>query len=236
MREKIYNIIEVNQSDNLSSRIYDIFMMVTIVISIIPLAFKEQYLIFVLIDKVTAIIYIIDYLLRFITADYRRPDSKTKAFLLYPFTPMAIIDFLAILPTVILLNNSFKLLKIVRLLRSFRIFRVFKVIRYSKSINMIINIFKRQKDILLTVLGIAVLYILISALIILNVEPQSFDNYFEAVYWATVSLTTMGYGDIYPTSTAGRIITMLSSILGIAIIALPASIITAGLMDELNQQ
>ena len=78
-------------------------------------------------------------------------------------------------------------------------------------------------------------YILISALIIFNVEPESFETFFDAVYWATVSLTTVGYGDIYPVSTLGRIITMLSSIFGIAVVALPAGIITAGYMNELNR-
>ena len=73
-----------------------------------------------------------------------------------------------------------------------------------------------------------------SALVIFNVEPQTFDNFFEAIYWATVSLTTVGYGDIYPTSDIGRIITMISSVFGIAIVALPAGIITAGYMDEIS--
>ena len=75
-----------------------------------------------------------------------------------------------------------------------------------------------------------------SALIIFNVEPQTFDTFFDAIYWATVSLTTMGYGDIYPVSMAGQVITMLSAILGIAIVALPASIITTGYMEEINEQ
>lgn len=236
MRTRIYEIIEVAQPNDIVSRFYDIFMLITIFISIVPLAFKEQTELFVLIDKIAVVIYIIDYLLRLITADLKFKNLRKKSFFVYPFTPFAIIDLIAILPSIILLNNSFKLFKIFRLFRSLRVFRLFKAIRYSKSVTIIINIFKNQKEALLTVLGIAFAYILVSALIILNVEPQSFDNYFEAVYWATVSLTTMGYGDIYPVSTAGRIITMLSSILGIAVIALPASIITAGLMEELNKK
>ena len=100
---------------------------------------------------------------------------------------------------------------------------------------MIINVFKKQKETFFTIAGIAVAYILVSALIILNIEPDTFSNYFEAVYWATVSLTTVGYGDIYPVTTIGKIITMISSILGIAVVALPAGIITAGIMDEVNK-
>ena len=79
-------------------------------------------------------------------------------------------------------------------------------------------------------------YIFISALIIYNVESDSFKNIFAAIYWATVSLTTVGYGDIYPVSTLGRTITMISSIFGIAIVELPAGIITAGYMNEINKK
>ena len=82
----------------------------------------------------------------------------------------------------------------------------------------------------------AIGYILVSALIIFNVEGDSFSSFFDAIYWATVSLTTVGYGDIYPVTTAGRIITMISSIFGIAIVALPAGIITAGYMDVINEE
>ena len=79
-------------------------------------------------------------------------------------------------------------------------------------------------------------YILIAALVIFNLEPDTFKNFFEAICWATVSLTTAGYGDIYPTSPIGRVFTMISSLLGIAIVALPAGIITAGYMKEVDEK
>lgn len=148
---------------------------------------------------------------------------------------MAIIDLLSILPSVALLNKGFKFLRIFRLIRALRVFRVFKALRYSKSFRIIITVFKKQKESLLAVLSLAFAYILISALIIYNVEPDSFDTFFSAVYWATVSLTTMGYGDIYPVTMIGRIVTMVSSLFGIAIIALPAGIITAGYMNEISK-
>jgi voltage-gated potassium channel len=115
------------------------------------------------------------------------------------------------------------------------VFRVFKAVRYSRNIQLFITVFKKQKDALLTIIGIAVLYILISALVVLNVEPETFGDYFHAVYWATISLTTMGYGDIYPTSVQGQVVTMISSFIGIAIVAMPAGVITAGFMEELNK-
>ena len=76
---------------------------------------------------------------------------------------------------------------------------------------------------------------MISALIMFNVESATFPSFFDAVYWATVSLTTVGYGDIYAVSTIGKVITMLSSVFGIAIVALPAGIVTAGYMEEINK-
>lgn len=209
-------------------------MMLVIFASLIPLVFKEQLLVFLWLDRITVTIFIIDYVLRLITADFKLKGKEIKAFVIYPFTPMAIIDLLSILPSITILNSGFRLLKIFRLMRTFRVFRVFKAVRYSKNIMIILRVLKRQRDSLLVVLWLAIAYVLVSALIIFNVEPQTFDSFFDAIYWATVSLTTVGYGDIYPVSMAGKIITMLSAVLGIAIVALPASIITAGYMEEIN--
>ena len=146
---------------------------------------------------------------------------------------MAIIDLLAILPTFTIITSGFKLLKLFRLIRTFRVFKIF---RYSKQIIVISNVIKKQKEPLLAVCALAVAYIVICALIIFNVEPNTFDNFFSAIYWATVSLTTMGYGDIYPVSTIGQVVTMLSSFVGIAIVALPAGIITAGYIDQIKKE
>lgn len=162
----------------------------------------------------------------------------TISFVIYPFNPSAIIDLLAVLPSFRILSNSFRVLKIFRLfrvLRVLRILRIFKAFRYSKSIDIVVKVIKREKNALTVVALLATGYVLICALVIFNVEPATFDNYFRAVYWATVSLTTVGYGDIYPISTAVQIITMLSSVVGIAIVALPAGIITAGYMKEVSR-
>ena len=234
-RQRIFEIIELSDNDDKLSSIYDVFMMIVIVASIVPLAFKETYPAFLVIDKVTVVIFIIDYLLRLITADFKLKRGLAS-FVIYPITPMAIIDLLAILPSLSVLNSGLRLLKVIRLLRTFRVFRVFKAIRYSKSIQIVLGVFKKTKESLLVVCGIAIVYVLVSALVVFNVEPDTFENYFEAVYWATVSLTTMGYGDIYPVTIAGRIITMISSFMGIAIVALPAGIITSGMMDEINSE
>lgn len=113
---------------------------------------------------------------------------------------------------------------------------LFKLARYSRNIRIISNVFKAQKEPLLAVLGLALAYILVSALVVFNVEPDTFSSFFEAIYWATVSLTTMGYGDIYPVTATGRMVTMISSIFSIAVVALPAGIVTAGYMEEITKE
>lgn len=119
MRKKIYSIIEPVGNDNKLSNIYDFIMMTTIVVSIIPLAFKETNAFFQWIDYITVSIFILDYLFRLLTADYKL-EKSVVSFFVYPLTPMAIIDLVSILPSLTVLNSSFRLLKLFRLLRTLR--------------------------------------------------------------------------------------------------------------------
>lgn len=234
MRKRLFQVIEVAGEGDRASTVYDSLMMAVIVASLVPLAFKETNPIFNMIDMVTACVFILDYALRLLTADMKL-HKGAMSFALYPFTPMALIDLMAILPSFTSLLPGLRLVKLLRLFRTFRVFRSFKVFRYAKSVQIIVDVIRTQRAPLLAVCSMAAGYVLISALIIFNVEPETFDNFFEAVYWATVSLTTMGYGDIYPVTTIGRLVTMISSFVGIAIVALPAGIITAGYMDKINE-
>ena len=234
MRKKLYEILEPAH-DNVLSKIYDIFMMIVIVVSLVPLLFKENNAIFNILEYITVAIFILDYILRWFTSDLKLKKS-ILSFFIYPIMPMAIIDLLSILPALTMFNNALKLLKVFRLLRALKVFRTFKFLRYSKSFEVIIEVFKKQKNILISVVAMALAYIMVSALVIYNVEPESFESFFDAIYWATVSLTTVGYGDIYPVTTIGRMVTMVSSIFGIAIIALPSGVITAGYLSEVNKE
>lgn len=236
LRKRIYGIIEKAEEKDYISAIYDYFMMLMIIVSLVPLAFKTESTAFTVIDKVTVSIFIIDYLLRWLTADYKYEKRSVWSFAKYPFSIMAIIDLLSILPSLTVVNSGFKVLRVLRMLRAMRVFRVFKAMRYSKSFKIIANVMRSSKESLVAVCVLAGGYIMISALVIFNVEPDSFQSFFDAVYWATVSLTTVGYGDIYPVSKLGRLITMFSSIFGIAIVALPAGIITAGYMSEIEKE
>lgn len=233
MRKRIYEIIEKANGNDKASKIYDILMMVSIILSIIPLCFIEQNSIFILIDKLTVCLFIVDYILRFITADFSSCKRKSTSFIFYPFRPMAVIDLLSILPSITDLSHAFKVFRIFRLCKTLRIFKFF---RYSKNIQIIINVLVKKKDALATVGMLALSYIFVTALIVFQVEPTTFNNFFRAIYWATVSLTTVGYGDIYPTSDIGRIISMLSSFLGIAVVALPSGIIISGYQDEIEKE
>ena len=224
-RKTLFQIIEPHQKENAIEKAYDVFMFLTIIVSLIPLTTKSHTGVFMWLDFVSTIIFIIDYILRLLTADYKLGKGKLS-FFLYPFIFLAMADLLCILPSLFLLNNS---------LRLFKILHIFKFIRYSKNIQILTNVLKKQKDSLMIVGLLALGYIFISALIIFNVEPSTFPNFFDALYWATISLTTVGYGDIYAVSTTGKIITMISSFLGIAIVALPAGIITAGYMKEIKE-
>lgn len=234
MRKKIFEMIEPSNRDGLLGRFYDFIMIVAIIASVVPLAFKASYLVFEVVEYICVGIFAIDYVLRMICADFILKKG-IASFLLYPISPMAIIDIIAILPSISLLNEGFKLLKIFRLLRSFKVFRAFKFFRYSKTFDVVFNVFKKQKNILITVMSMAVAYIFVSALIMYNVEPDTFNSFFDAIYWSTISLTSVGYGDIVPATAMGKVITMLSSVLGIAIIALPSGVITAGYLAEITK-
>lgn len=235
MRKRIFEIIETAKDDDNISSIYDAVMLLAIIISIIPLGFKQSFPVFYYTDIITTTLFIIDYVLRLITADYKLQERSAISFVKYPFTPWAIIDLVSILPSLTVLNPGFKLFRLLRIIRTLRVLRVFKAFRYSKSIKIIAKVIKNSREPLMAVCTLAICYILISALVIFNVEADSFDTLFDAIYWATVSLTTVGYGDIYPVTTAGRVITMISSIFGIAVVALPAGVITAGYLEALTE-
>lgn len=193
MRKRLYDIIEVKEEESLGSTLYDAFMLLTIIASIIPLCFKKQTAYMEIIDQVTVIVFIIDYLLRWSTADYKLKRYKSRAFLYYPFTPMALIDFASILPSLTVLNPGWKLL---RLFRQVRALRIFKFARYSRSIRMIVRVLRREKDVLFAV----------------------------------------GYGDIYPVTVFGKLVSMISSIVGIAVVALPAGVITGGYIEAIKHR
>ena len=186
-REKLYRVVEPRNKENYSSRVYDIVMLIAIAMGILPLMFRTQVRLFWYFDLISAICFIIDYLLRWCTADFDSKRGKVAAFLIYPFTPMAIIDLLSILPIFNLLGPTFKVFRVSRLLK---ILRIFKVVRYFEPLEIIIAVIRKQSKILMTVLSLAFFYIFITALIMFNAEedinPETgkylFDSFFDAFY------------------------------------------------------
>lgn len=240
MIKEIVNIIEPN-TDNKWSRIYEWIMLVAIAIGIFPLMFRTHYTLFWFFDIISCVCFVVDYLLRWVTVRARSEKKRWTAFVVYPFTPMAIIDLLSILPTVSLLSPAFKAARLSRLLK---ILRVVKVIRYFESLEIILSVIRKQKKVLYAVLSMAMFYTFVTAMIMFNAEEEInpdtgdylFENFFDAFYWAICTLTTVGYGDLYPISTTGRVISIISSLVGIAIIALPSGVITAGYLDEIRER
>ena len=113
MKRKIFEIIEKSHGNNKTSFLYDVFMIIVIITSLIPLAFKSAPSFMVWVEWITTVIFIIDYILRWMTADLKLEKGK-KSFVLYPFTFLAIIDILSILPTLLIINESLRVLKIFR--------------------------------------------------------------------------------------------------------------------------
>lgn len=232
MKTRIYQIIEIAEGDDRASAIYDRTMIALILLSMVPLFFKGSNPAFRLIDKGTAAVFVVDYLLRWWTAD-RKLGRGLLSHLIYPFTPFAIIDLLSILPAFAPVSAGFKLLRLLRLAKAFRALRM---LRYSRSFALILDVIRRERTALLAVCWLAGGYVVLSALIMFQAEPDTFGSFFDAFYWAMVTLTTVGYGDVYPVTAVGRIVSMISSFMGIAIVALPTGIITAGYMSALAER
>ncbi|MDO4173647.1 MAG: ion transporter [Eubacteriales bacterium] len=243
LRKKLYEVIEKDKQHNVLSRIYDCYILVLVVLSAIPLMHKIWTAEIVLLDEIITILFIIDYLLRWATADFipiLQKYPRWRAFLLYPFTPMAIIDLLAVAPMFLSLPWTpmmplTQYIQILRIMRVFRCIRFFKTMRYAKSFLYIFRAVKRESKLLMMVMALALLYLFASAAFMFSVEPDTFDNFFQAIYWAMAMLTTVGYGDIYPVTEAGQFVSILSSFFGTAVVAMPASIITAGFIEEINR-
>lgn len=232
-KRRIYEVIEVSSIGDISSRAYDRLMTTAIIVGLLPLTVKEMNNYLVAIDIFVSILFIIDYAARVYTADYKMGYQNYRAYIAYIFTPLAIFDFLSIVPVVYIF---IPVSGFISLLRLFRVFRMLKLVRYSKTMIIIRNVIRKVKSQLMAVLFLIIIYIFGAAMLIFQLEPNLFNNFFDALYWATISITTIGYGDIYPVTTVGRLITMISALVGMAVIALPTGIITAAYMAEITKK
>ncbi|CBK74284.1 Ion channel [Butyrivibrio fibrisolvens 16/4] len=232
-KRRIYEVLEVSSIGDVSSRAYDKLMTIAIIVGLVPLTLKDNNIYTLMIDILVSILFIIDYIARIYTADYKMGVKNYRAYIAYIFTPLAIFDLLSISPILYIFFPSFA---VIGLFRLFRVFRVLKLVRYSKTMIVIANVVRKVRTQLLAVLLLIIVYIFVSAMLVFQLEPNLFKTFFDALYWATISITTIGYGDIYPITPVGRFITMISALMGMAVIALPTGIITAAYMAEITKK
>jgi voltage-gated potassium channel len=233
LKKRIYDVIEISKDNDRASTAYDVMILFAVIDGLLPLATKTSNSYTLTLDIVATLIFIIDYALRMYTSDYKMGIQSYHAYIANFFQPMSLVDLLSIIPIIAIFKPS---VSIIRLLRLFRIFRIFKLLRYSKSMRNITNVLRRVRKPLCAVLIITAIYIVSSALFIFQIEPNLFNSFFDALYWATISITTIGYGDISPITPAGRFVTMISALVGVAVIALPSGIITAAYMEEIKKK
>lgn len=194
--------------------------------------------IFKLIEYTSVYLFSLEYILRLWVADLRYPNrSKWTSRLFFAITPMALIDLMAILPFYLPMLIPFDL-RILRLLRVTRLIRIFKLNRYSKAFILLSNIIKRKKaELAVTIFTTLVLLLLASTLMYYiegDVQPEAFPNIIASLWWAVATLTTVGYGDIYPITGLGRLLSGIIAVLGIGLVALPTGIISSGFMEEFS--
>ncbi len=245
IKNRVFKIIQASEDNDIASRVFDICLIGLILINVclviadtfnLPESLQK---ISYNIEVVSVIIFSIEYILRIWTADYLYPNNKWFiAKVKYIFSFLAIIDLLAILPFYLPFLISIDL-RVLRMLRIIRLFRVFKINRYTNALTSIIKVFKNRQNELLSSIFVVLLLMIVASVLMYSVEnkaqPDVFRNAFDALWWALATLTTVGYGDIYPVTVLGKILSAIIAILGIGLVAVPTGIISAGFMENLEK-
>ena len=246
IKQRIFKIIQVAKPNDKLSRIFDISLMSLIMLNVClviadTFTLRENLLkIFSHIETVSVIIFTIEYILRVWTADLLYPEKKYfTAKLKYIFSFLAIIDFLAIIPFYLPFIIPIDL-RVLRMLRIIRLFRIFKINRYTDALSNIFKVFKDKKHELLSSIFVVLLLMIVAAVLMYNIEnsaqPEVFKNAFDALWWALATLTTVGYGDIYPVTIMGKVLSAIIALLGIGLVAVPTGIISAGFIETISEE
>ena len=240
-RRKTYAILQPDDGSSILSRIFDWLITSFILLSIITVFLATFDLplgvlrVLTVIENVVSIVFTIEYILRIATADFLYPQSGAVASRLkYVISPMAIIDLAAILPFWLPMFIPGTMLGL-RAFRLFRLLRIFKLNRYFDAMKTLGAVIASKKRELLGSVFVVFIIMLISSLLMYSAEhdtqPDVFRNAFSGLWWAVATLTTVGYGDIYPVTALGRIIGAVIAFSGIAAVAIPTGIISSGLME-----
>ncbi|OEK09390.1 potassium channel protein [Flavivirga aquatica] len=246
LKKKIFLLIDEERGNKKGDHFVEYFICILILLNVITIflesyrSINEQYgLLFYGIELVSIIVFSIEYIIRVWVADLQYPTlSPIRARLKYIFSFLGLVDLLSILP--FYLPYLMKIdLRVVRVLRLLRLLRLLKLNRHSKSLRLIGTVLKNTKnDILVTVFMVFILLVLASTLMY-NIEneaqPEAFNNIGQALWWAVATLTTVGYGDIYPITGFGKFLSGIIALLGIGIVALPTGIISSAYIEEVQK-
>ncbi|UNU24467.1 ion transporter [Microcoleus vaginatus] len=250
MRKKIktiiYEILETSDSSNLYSLADDVVITGLILINVAafiastsPTLSPEYTSLLANIEIVSSFVFTIEYILRLwvSTAD-RRYSHPLWGRLRYALTPLSLIDLVAILPFYFLL--LFPSLDFVNLIRVLRLLRLLKMSRYSESVRtMGAVLYSKKEELIATAFAVFILLIFASSIMYFveyEAHPEAFGSIPDAMWWGVVTLTTVGYGDIYPITPLGKLLGAMLAFLGIGIFALPAGIIAGGFSEELQKR
>lgn len=233
MRHHIKNMVELNNSKR--SKFFALFIQLLILISIIIFSIEtipdlnpHTRKVLHYIDLFIVIIFTIEYILRIYLARHK---------LRFVFSLLGLIDLLAILPFYISIGVD---LRALRALRFLSIFRIFKLIRYNRAIHHFIRAIRSAKEEILLFIFVTLILIFFSAVGIYYFEheaqPEYFSSVFESLWWAVITLTTVGYGDVYPITVGGRVFTFFILMIGLGIIAIPTAIISSALTKSMDRK
>jgi len=246
MKARIYEILFDTKDDDKVGKVVAILLMALILLNVITVMLEtvDEYArfsrIFFAIEVVSVAIFTVEYALRLWTITlnpkYHRPVLGR---LRYALTLMAIVDLLAIVPFYLPLVFPFDL-RGLRALRLVRLFRLFKMSRYVKALDTLDDVIKAKKEeLVVTVAMILILLVLASSLMYLaesEAQPDKFPNIPATLWWGVVTLTTVGYGDIFPVTPLGKFVGGVIAFLGIGLFALPTGILAAGFAEEVQKR
>lgn len=191
-------------------------------------------------ELISVILFSIEYLIRmWICTEHPHFRAAMTGRLRHAILPLSLIDLLAILPFYLPMFFPFDL-RFLRILRLLRIFRVLKLARYSESFQLLGRVIRRRAEELLVTLFTIIIILVLSSSIMYFVEhdisPNAFPDIPSALWWGVVTMTTIGYGDLFPISPLGKVIGSIVALLGIGLFALPAGILASGFVEEIQKR
>lgn len=246
LRKRIFEIIEIGSPEDRPSRTYDFFNMLAIVVNLslsILCTFEEFRTPYgdtaAAIEAVTVAFFALDYVLRLLTAKIKYPKlSEPRALIKYIFSFGGVVDILSFLPYYLPVFFPSGAVAF-RMFRVARIFRLFRITAYHDSLSVITEVITSKGQQLWSSVFLIAILMIGSSLCMYSLEnaaqPDVFTNAFSGIWWAVSTLLTVGYGDIYPITTMGKVFSIIITFLGVGMVAIPTGIISAGFVDQYSR-